>query len=123
MRIDLTCPVELWHCKMPTPAEPMLTMQVYNLSDKEVSSIQVCVLCFDAEGEQFARRVERIQGLQAPSRHVFEMAIAVEEGADAQDLEVVIEKTWFDDGTIWRRGAAPVLRGRLPSRHGDRNSQ
>ena len=27
MRIDLTCPVELWHCKMPTPAEPMLTMQ------------------------------------------------------------------------------------------------
>lgn len=109
MRIDLTCPVELWHCKMPTPAEPMLTMQVYNLSDKEVSSIQVCVLCFDAEGEQFARRVERIQGLQAPSRHVFEMAIAVEEGADAQDLEVVIEKTWFDDGTIWRRGAAPAV--------------
>lgn len=109
MRIDLTCPVELWHCKMPTPAEPALAMQVYNLSDKAVSSIQVCVLCFDAEGEQFARRVERIQGLQAPSRHVFEMAMEAEEGADAQDLEVVIEKVWFDDGTVWRRGAAPMV--------------
>lgn len=109
MRIDLTCPVELWHCKMPTLADPVLTMQVYNLSDKEVSSIQVCVLCFDAEGEQFARRVERIQGLDAPSRHAFEMAMEAEEGADAQDLEVVIEKTWFDDGTVWRRGAAPSM--------------
>ena len=59
MKIDLTCPVELWHCKMPTAQEPVLAMQVYNLSDKAVSSIQVCVLCFDAAGEQFARRVER----------------------------------------------------------------
>ncbi|MBQ6805751.1 MAG: hypothetical protein IJP04_13915, partial [Clostridia bacterium] len=119
MRIDLTCPVELWHCKMPVANDPVLTMQVYNLSDKEVSSIQVCVLCFDAEGEQFARHVERLQGLAAPSRHAFEMALEVEEGIEAQDLEVLIEKVWFEDNTVWRRGAAspaqfkptPLLKG------------
>ena len=36
MRIDLTCPVEMWHCKMPTAAYPVLTMEIYNLSDKEI---------------------------------------------------------------------------------------
>ena len=63
MRIDLTCPVELWHCKIPTADYPVLAMQVYNLSDKDVTSIQICVLCYNDHGEQFARHVERIQGL------------------------------------------------------------
>ncbi len=60
MRIDLTCPVELWHCRMPTPEDPILTMQIYNLSDKGVNSIQFCVLCFNSEGQRFARHVERV---------------------------------------------------------------
>ena len=113
MKIDLTCPVELWHCKMPTAQEPVLAMQVYNLSDKAVSSIQVCVLCFDAAGEQFARRVERVQGLDAPARYAFEMAVDAEEAVAAQDLEVLIEKVWFEDGTVWRRGASETLDFRL----------
>ena len=46
-------------------------MQVYNLSDEAVSSIQVCALCFDAAGEQCAGRVERVQGLDAPARYAF----------------------------------------------------
>ena len=36
MRIDLTSPVELWHCRIPTPDDPVLTMQIYNMSDKDV---------------------------------------------------------------------------------------
>ena len=107
MKIDLTCPVEMWHCKMPTAEYPALTMQVYNLSDKNATSLQVCVLCYDETGEQYARHVERVQGLDAPARHAFETAVAVEEGVTAQDLEVLIEKVWFEDGTVWRRGAVP----------------
>ncbi len=109
MRIDLSSPVELWHCRIPTPDDPVLTMQIYNLSDKDVRSIQVCVHCFDAEGEQFARHVERLQGIDGPARHVFEAALEVEEAEYAQDLEVIIEKVWFDDNTVWRKGLAEPL--------------
>ena len=119
MRIDLTCPVELWHCRMPTPENPILTMQIYNLSDTGVNSIQFCVLCFDGEGRRFARHVERVQGLDGPSHHAFEAALEVEEAVEAQDLEVLIEKAWYTDGTVWRRGMtdpaqyrpSPLLRG------------
>ena len=106
MRIDLTCPIEMWHCKMPTPSDPMLMMELYNLSEKPVASIQICVLCYDARGVKYARHVERIQELNAPVGHAFEAAAAVEEAAQAQDLEVVFQKVWFEDGTVWRRGAA-----------------
>ena len=119
MKIDLTCPTELWHCKMPTADDPALTMQVYNLSDKTANSIQVCVKCFDEAGEQFARIVERVQGLDAPAHHAFEISVEAEEGVQARDLEVLIEKVWFTDGTVWRRGTAdpsefrpsPLLQG------------
>ena len=104
MRIDLTSPVELWHCRIPTPDDPVLTMQIYNMSDKDVRSIQVCVHCYDAEGDQYARHVERLQGIDGPGRHVFEASLEVEEAEYAQDLEVIIEKVWFDDNTIWRKG-------------------
>ena len=109
MRIDLSCPVELWHCRMPTPEDPNLAMQIYNLSDLEVNSVQVCVLCFDAEGEQFARHVERLQGLEIPARHAYEITLAAEEAIEARDLEVQIQKAWFVDGTVWRKGSAPAL--------------
>ena len=106
MRIDLTCPVEMWHCKMPTQTDPLLKREIYNLSDKAVESMQICVLCYDARGTKYARHVERIQGLNGPSGHAFEAAAQIEEAAEAQDLEVVIQKVWFLDGTVWRRGAA-----------------
>ncbi len=109
MRIDLSCPVELWHCKMPTGDNPVLAMQIYNLSDSEVNSVQVCVLCIDAEGEQFARCVERLQGLEIPARHAYEITMEAEEAVAARDLEVIIQKVWFVDGSVWRRGASPTL--------------
>ena len=119
MRIDLTCPIELWHCKMPTEDSPELALQVYNLSDQEINSIQFCVLCFDAEQEQFARHVERVQGIEIPARHAYEITLLVEEAVQAQNLEVIIEKAWQTDGAVWRRGNAqgveyqpsPALRG------------
>lgn len=119
MRIDLTCPVELWHCKMPTADDPVLRMQVYNLSDLEVNSMLVCVLCFDQDGEQYARQVERLQGLEIPARHACEITMTVEEAADAQNLDVIIEKAWFVNGAVWRRGTtrpqeykpSPLLQG------------
>ena len=100
MRIDLTCPVELWHFRMPTAESPFCTVQLYNLSEKTVVSIQACYLCYDESGEQTARHVERVQGLEAPTRCAFEMSVRVEEGINASGMELVIEKVWFDDGQV-----------------------
>ena len=104
MKIDLTCPVELWHFKMPTADNPVCMVQLYNLSEKTVVSIQACYLCYDEEGDQTARHVERVQGLSAPTHCAFEMSVEVEEGVNAAGMELLIEKVWFEDGTIWRRG-------------------
>lgn len=109
MRIDLSCPVEMWHCKMPTAESPDLAMQIYNLSDMEVNSVQFCVLCIDRNGEQFARHVERVQGIEIPARHALELTLAVDEAIEAQDLEIIIQKAWFVDGTVWRKGSTPTL--------------
>lgn len=73
MRIDLTCPVELRRCQLPSEQYPVCEMQIFNLSDKTVSSIQVCFLCFDGDGEQYARRVERLQTENAVSRQMFSL--------------------------------------------------
>ena len=50
MRIDLTCPVEVWSCHIPTPENPFCTLQMYNLSQEDVSSLQVAILAFDYGG-------------------------------------------------------------------------
>ena len=115
MRIDLTCPVELWHFKMPTADFPVCSVQLYNLSEKTVTSIQACYLCYDADGDQTARHVERVQGLEAPTRCAFEVSVKIEEGVDAADMELIIEKVWYEDGTVWRRGMSQMTDYALPA--------
>jgi tetratricopeptide (TPR) repeat protein len=106
MRIDLTCPVELWHFKLPTGDFPVCTLQLFNLTDKAVESIQAVFSSFDKAGGMIARQVERIQGLEGQPRSAFELSAAVEGGVQATDFEFTIEKVWFGDGTVWRRDAA-----------------
>ena len=49
MKIDLTCPVELWQYAMPTEDDADCTFVMNNLSDKVVVSVQVTLKCFDKE--------------------------------------------------------------------------
>ncbi len=105
MQIDLSCPIELWHFQMPTPENPVCTLQLYNLTNKVVKSVQACFLCFNQDGEQLSRYVERVQGLTAPEHCAFEMSVSIDQGADAFDMGFIVEKVWFEDNTIWRRGA------------------
>lgn len=104
MKIDLSCPVELWHFRMPTREYPVVTLQLFNLTDKAVSSIQAAFLCYNAQGESISRQVERVQGLAGDARSAFEMAVAIEDGADAAWMDFTMERIWFEDGTVWRRG-------------------
>lgn len=38
MKIDLTAPVELWRCELPTADYRACTLQLYNLADRHVES-------------------------------------------------------------------------------------
>ena len=65
MKIDLTCPVELWQYAIPTETDAECTFVMNNLSDKVVTSVQVTLNCFAQNGELLFRQTERMQGLKA----------------------------------------------------------
>lgn len=108
MKIDLSCPIELWHFTMPTEAYPVVTLDLFNLSSKTVTSVQAAFVCLDAEGEPMSRQVERVQGVDGEPKEMFEVAVAVEDGVAAARMDMTIEKVWFHDGTVWRRGVEGV---------------
>ena len=108
MKIDLTCPVELWHYALPTEQYPVCRLQLFNLTEKTVVSVQAIFSCYDQTGTLSSRQVERVQGLSGPSRSAFELAVVVENGAHAAGMDFSIEKVWFDDGTVWRHSAEHI---------------
>lgn len=118
MKIDLTCPVELWHYALPTEQFPLCRLQLFNLTEQTVSSIQAVFTCFDGEGSLITRQVERVQRLDGKGRSAFEMAVEIEGGAQAAGMDFSVEKVWFEDGTVWRHSAGSVSEytpNRLPA--------
>lgn len=105
MHIDLSCPVELWHFRMPTTDYPVVSLQMFNLSEKTVTSIQAAFMCYQTNGDRLSRQVERIPDLLGEARSAFEVKVAIEGGEEAASMDFVIEKVWFIDGTVWRRGS------------------
>lgn len=103
MKIDLSCPVELWHFKLPSSADPAVYLHLFNLGHKAVNSVQAAFLCFNEKGEKLSRQVERVQGLSGDGRSAFEMRALVEDGPIASSMDFIIEKVWYTDGTVWRR--------------------
>lgn len=108
MKIDLTCPVELWQYAMPTGGEGECTFWMNNLSDKVVTSVQVTLNCFDKGDELLFKQTERVQGLKAGVGERFSLVILPSEWNGVEGVDLVIEKVWFDDATIWRKGNAPL---------------
>ncbi len=103
MKIDLTCPIELWQYQLPTKDYPACVFLMYNLSSKKVVSIQVTLISYNDENEQVSRLVERVQDLSGEPQQSFEVIIGVDPAISDFEMELVVEKVWFDDGTIWRR--------------------
>ena len=108
MKIDLTCPVELWHYALPTRQYPVCHLQLFNLTEQTVTSLQVVFACYDAQGALMSRQVERIQAQQGLGRSAFEVTAAIDGGEQAEGLDFSIEKVWFEDGTVWRHTAGNV---------------
>ena len=108
MKIDLTCPVELWHYALPTRQYPVCHLQLFNLTEQTVTSLQVVFACYDAQGALMSRQVERIQAQQGLGRSAFEVTAAIDGGEQAEGLDFSIEKVWFEDGNVWRHTAGNV---------------
>lgn len=108
MKIDLTCPVELWQFTMPGKDEPACTFVLNNLSEKVVTSVQVTMVCTDAQQELLFRQMERVQGVRAGAGEKFTITLIPSQWNDVTDVDLIFEKVWFDDATIWRRGSAPL---------------
>lgn len=108
MRIDLTCPVELWQFAMPTEASPECTFVMNNLSDKVVTSVMVTLNCYNKQEQLILRQSERVQGLKAGVGERFSIVILPSQWEGVEGMDLVVEKVWFDDSTVWRRGSAPL---------------
>ncbi len=108
MRIDLTCPVELWQYAMPTETAAECTFVMNNLSDKVVASVMVTLNCYGKQDQLLFRQSERMQGLKAGVGERFSIVILPSQWEGVEGMDLVVEKVWFEDATVWRRGNAPL---------------
>ena len=104
MKLDLTCPLELWQYSAVNDRQCRL--KLYNLSDKEVESVQLMLTVTDEDGEKRSVTTERMRDLAAGAKKPFELTIDVP--AKLHELELKVDRVWFFDGTVWRRGSAPL---------------
>ena len=56
VRIDLTCPVELWQFELPSEGYPACSLMLYNLSDRLVTSVEVTAVLKDQAEEQLQQQ-------------------------------------------------------------------
>lgn len=95
MKIDLTCPVELYRCEVPEIRDHLCRVMLYNLTSKRVTSVEVTL---EKEGEKTSARVHDLDG-RPGTAFAAPVAFDVPDGK----AEAVVEKVWFDDNSIWRR--------------------
>ncbi|MCL1796531.1 MAG: soluble NSF attachment family protein, partial [Clostridia bacterium] len=93
--------------KLPTPDNPICSFTFFNLGRRTISSVQITVTCFDAQDQVLSRRVERPMALGAVGRETFAVEIFCNLPVEAIDL--AIDKTWFTDGSEWRRASEARL--------------
>lgn len=111
MKSDLTCPVEVVSVRIrqETPAQdggektPLLcVIEFFNLSEKVIDSIQMNIICYDAQdariGGRLVRAIARSEG-----RARFSGAFAPDRVEGVARVDASVEKVWFQDGVVWRR--------------------
>ncbi len=114
MKVDLSCPLELWAFELPTKENSTCSFTFFNLGDRTISSIQVTVTCFDAADSVLSRRIERPMALDAKGRETFAVAISTE-GMAVEAVDLIIDKAWFEDGSEWRRAQEARLTDYQPN--------
>lgn len=109
MKSDLTCPVEVVRVAIERETEDtnengqiLCLIDFFNLSDKVIDSIQMNIICFDAQDQRVGGRLVRAGAHGEPREH-FSGAFAPEHVENVARVEASVEKVWYQDGVIWRR--------------------
>ena len=110
MKIDLSCPVEVWAAKRPTAEYPASELTLFNLSDKVVVSVEVTMQIQDRQGSELARLIDRNRDLWGEPGRSFHMPVAIP-GDLLQSARFLasVEKVWYEDGTVWRRTSGQLI--------------
>lgn len=107
LKIDLSCPAELRKYELPRENYPACDLMLYNLARKTITSVEV-TLSLILQDEKLDRVVYRAHDLDGRSGTVFAVTVPAGEKTAADRVEVVIDKVWFDDNSIWRRSKTPM---------------
>ena len=109
MKSDLTCPVEITKVKVDREQEDtkesaqiVCHIEFFNLSEKVIDSLQMNIICFDAEGTRLGGRLVRA-GATGEGRTHFSGTFMPDRVSGAVRVDAAVEKVWFKDGVIWRR--------------------
>ena len=94
----------MWRAELPRENYPACELIMFNLSDKLVISCEVTLLLQGQDGEELERLIYRAHALEGRPRSVFPMIVPVDESLHPTAIEVIIEKVWYDDNDVWRRG-------------------
>ena len=126
MKSDLTCPVEVVSVRIERAAQDtkeneqiVCLIEFFNLSEKIIDSLQMNIVCFDAEGARIGGRLVRAAAPGQP-RERFSGSFMPEHVDGAVRVNASVEKVWFQDGVIWRREERNVREytpNALPSGH------
>ena len=109
MKSDLTCPVEITKVTVLREQEDakeneqiVCLIEFFNLSQKEIDSLQMNIICFDADGTRLGGRLVRA-GAPAKAREHFSGTFMPEHVDGAVRVNASVEKVWYKDGMLWRR--------------------
>ena len=111
MKIDLACPSEVWRCKLIDKEGSGAEVTLNNLGDKPVTSTEVTLVLHSKEGDETSRVLFRAHDLYAQPGEPYDFIVPLpqDEGKDPPSkVEVFIEKIWYSDGLVWRRGRSPM---------------
>ena len=103
MLIDLTCPVEIFRTAMPTGDVQVLSLTMFNLSDRVIVSAEVTARLLSVSGLEKEKMVFRGRALNGRPHSTFVMNVPMGFSAGAHSAEVTIEKIWFSDNDTWQR--------------------
>jgi len=109
MKSDLTCPVEITKVTVNRETgetkeneQIVCLIEFFNLSEKVIDSLQMNIICFDADGTRLGGRLVR-SAVPGAGREHFSGAFMPEHVDGAVRVEAAVEKVWFQDGVLWRR--------------------
>ena len=77
-------------------------IEFQNLSEKETASIQMNIICFDADNQRLGGRLVRSMAVAEPKGY-FSGQFMPEHVEGTTRVEASVEKVWYKDGVVWRR--------------------